>query len=351
MSGHRSDRDAARAPAAARHRRADRARDRCGRPRRARSSSHRRGRARRRWRRPAARQRLRRGAVRRASSRSTRGTSLAKAIVLALALPVLLMARDEFDERRSSTALLLSSLYGVCLLLSADSFLTLFLGLELMSLPVYVLVLLAYPAAGERGGGAQVPGAGRHRDRDAADGRRRCSTAAAARCRSRRSRRRCGATDALARAAVVLVVLGVLPEGGDRAVPRLGAGRVRRRERAGDRVHGDDRQGRRAARRGAAVRRRRRCRRRWSTCSRSLPLASIVWGNLAAMRQASFRRMIAYSSIAHAGYLFYAFLGDGPRPLPGGRLLPARLRPDEPARVRGAAARTTTTPHATGSTT
>jgi NADH-quinone oxidoreductase subunit N len=41
-----------------------------------------------------------------------------------------------------------------------------------------------------------------------------------------------------------------------------------------------------------------------------LPLLSIVWGNLAAMRQQSFRRMIAYSSIAHAGYLFYAFLGD-----------------------------------------
>ena len=43
-----------------------------------------------------------------------------------------------------------------------------------------------------------------------------------------------------------------------------------------------------------------------------LPLISIVWGNLAAMRQASFRRMIAYSSIAHAGYLFYALLGEGP---------------------------------------
>ncbi len=43
-----------------------------------------------------------------------------------------------------------------------------------------------------------------------------------------------------------------------------------------------------------------------------LPLLSIVWGNLAAMRQRSLRRMIAYSSIAHAGYLFYAFLGDGP---------------------------------------
>jgi len=43
-----------------------------------------------------------------------------------------------------------------------------------------------------------------------------------------------------------------------------------------------------------------------------LPLASIVWGNLAAIRQAGLRRMIAYSSIAHAGYLFFAFLGDGP---------------------------------------
>jgi NADH-quinone oxidoreductase subunit N len=41
-----------------------------------------------------------------------------------------------------------------------------------------------------------------------------------------------------------------------------------------------------------------------------LPLASIVWGNLAAMRQDSLRRMIGYSSIAHAGYLFYALLGE-----------------------------------------
>jgi len=43
-----------------------------------------------------------------------------------------------------------------------------------------------------------------------------------------------------------------------------------------------------------------------------LPLISIEWGNLTAMRQTSFRRMIAYSSIAHAGYLFYALLGEGP---------------------------------------
>jgi NADH-quinone oxidoreductase subunit N len=43
----------------------------------------------------------------------------------------------------------------------------------------------------------------------------------------------------------------------------------------------------------------------------ALPLLSMAWGNLAAIRQTSFRRMIAYSSIAHAGYLFYAFLGAG----------------------------------------
>jgi NADH-quinone oxidoreductase subunit N len=42
-----------------------------------------------------------------------------------------------------------------------------------------------------------------------------------------------------------------------------------------------------------------------------LPLVSMAWGNIAAIRQTSFRRMIAYSSIAHAGYLFYAFLGAG----------------------------------------
>ena len=73
----------------------------------------------------------------------TPSTSLAKAILLALTLPVLLMSRDEFEGGEFS-ALLLSSLYGVCLLISADDFLTMFLGLELMSLPVYALILLAF---------------------------------------------------------------------------------------------------------------------------------------------------------------------------------------------------------------
>src|SRR5208283_4563003 len=68
---------------------------------------------------------------------------LGKAIVLALTVPVLLIARDETGQR-AFPVLLLSSLYGACLLLSADSFITLLLGLELLSLPVYPLVLLAF---------------------------------------------------------------------------------------------------------------------------------------------------------------------------------------------------------------
>ena len=77
-------------------------------------------------------------------------TSLAKAVVLALAVPVVLLAKDEFVDSRFYT-LLVSSLYGICLIVSSGSFLTLFLGLEIMSLPVYVLVLLAYhrPASAE----------------------------------------------------------------------------------------------------------------------------------------------------------------------------------------------------------
>src|ERR1700746_1904092 len=55
-------------------------------------------------------------------------TLVAKAILLALAISAFLIARGEALERAFSV-LLLSSLYGVCLLLSSDSFVTLFLGL------------------------------------------------------------------------------------------------------------------------------------------------------------------------------------------------------------------------------
>ncbi len=234
-------------------------------------------------------------------------TLLAKALVLALALPVLLIARDEF-EGGEFPLLLLSSLYGVCLLQSADSFLTLFLGLELMSLPVYVLVLLAWrrPQSAEAalkylvlGGAASATllmGVSLLYGTSASmalDG----------------FTRALASPELMARAAVVLIVLAfflkaaVVPfhtwapdayEGASVPVTAYMAVIVK----AGVllavvRLFG------RAMLSSPLL-----------ELVALLPLASIVWGNLAAMRQPSLRRMIAYSSVAHAGYLFYALLGS-----------------------------------------
>jgi NADH-quinone oxidoreductase subunit N len=234
-------------------------------------------------------------------------TSLAKAIVLALAVPVVLISRDE-TEQRQFHILLAASLYGICLLLSADSFITLFLGLELMSLPVYALVLLAFrrPESAEAalkylvlGGTATATllmgvsllygGSG--------------SLALVAFGDALRS------TDTMARVAVVMIVVAfylkaaVVPfhawapdayEAAAIPVTAYMASIIKAGVLFGAvRLFGA------ANVTGPVV-----------NLVALLPLLSIVWGNLAAMRQHSFRRMIAYSSIAHAGYLFYAFLGD-----------------------------------------
>jgi len=235
-------------------------------------------------------------------------TLIAKAIVLALVLPVLLLSRDDFADLRFHL-LLLSSLYGVCLMLSADSFLTLFLGLELMSLPVYVLVLFAFqrpdsPEAALKylvlGGAATATflmgvsllygGTG--------------SLALTAFGRA------LGSSNAMAQAAVVLIVVAfflkaaIVPfhawapdayEGASVPVTAYMATVIK----AGVLLA--------AARLFATT----PVGRPMADMLAILPLASMIWGNLAAIKQTSFRRMIAYSSIAHAGYLFFAFLGAG----------------------------------------
>jgi len=233
-------------------------------------------------------------------------TLLAKAMVLALALPVLLMSRGEF-EGAEFPVLLLSSLYGVCLLQSSDSFLTLFLGLEIMSLPVYVLVLLAYQRAQSAeaalkylvlGGAATamlLMGASLLYGATGS-----LSTLVFA--------QGLGSADPMARTAVVLVILAfflkaaIVPfhawapdayEGASVPVTAFMAVIVK----AGVllavvRLFGD-----------AVVAS------PMLELLAVLPLVSIVWGNLAAMKQPGLRRMIAYSSIAHAGYLFFALLG------------------------------------------
>jgi NADH-quinone oxidoreductase subunit N len=235
---------------------------------------------------------------------------LAKAVVLALTLPVLLIARDDFADDGPFYPLLLSSLYGFCLLMSADSFLTLFLGLEIMSIPVYVMVLLAFrrPESTEAalkylvlGGTATAMFLMGVSLLYGGKGSLALSAFAAA----------LGSTDTMATTAVVLVLVAfflkaaIVPfhawapdayEGASIPVTAFMATIIK----AGVLL--------------AALR-------LFGTAPVSpltldllaiLPLASIVWGNLTAMRQTSFRRMIAYSSIAHSGYLFYAFLGAGP---------------------------------------
>jgi len=234
-------------------------------------------------------------------------TLLVKAMVLAFALPVLLIARDEFAGAEFP-ALLLSSLYGVCLLQSADSFATLFLGLELMSLPVYVLVLLAWrrPQSAEAAlkylvlggtatamflmGASLLYGSAGSLAIDAFP-------------------RALAAGDGLARAAVVLIVLAFFLKA---AIVPFHAWAPDAYEAASVPVTAYMATVVKAGVLLAAVR-------LFANATlaspmleivAALPLLSIVWGNLAAMRQPTLRRMIAYSSIAHAGYLFYALLGD-----------------------------------------
>ncbi len=232
----------------------------------------------------------------------------AKAIVLVLAVPALLLARDEFPDG-PFYELLLSSLYGACLILSSDSFLTLFLGLELMSIPVYVLVLLGmrrvecteaalkYLILGGTAtamllmgvsllfgftGSLSLDAFGRALDTG----------------------------NPMAQAAVVLILLAFFLKA---AIVPFHTWAPDAYEAASVPVTGFMSTVIKAGVLLAAVR-------LFGVNSLSgrlvellavLSLVSIVWGNLAAIRQTSFRRMIAYSSIAHAGYLFYAFLGDG----------------------------------------
>ncbi len=49
----------------------------------------------------------------------------------------------------------------------------------------------------------------------------------------------------------------------------------------------------------------------WSPLLWAVAVASMTIGNLAALRQQNVKRMLAYSSIAHAGYLLAAFAGAG----------------------------------------
>jgi len=234
--------------------------------------------------------------------------TLPKAVLLALAVPVLLISRDDFAETPYYT-LVLASLYGACLVISSDSFPTLFLGIEIMSLPVYALVLLGLLRAQSAeaalkylvlGGAATATLLLGISFLYGWSGSMDLAVFAAA----------LAGPDPLAMAGVALVTAAlflkaaVVPfhawapdayEGASAPVTAYMATIIKAGVLlAALRVFGS------APVVPPLV-----------GLLAILPLVSMAWGNLAAIRQTSFRRMIAYSSIAHAGYLFYALLGDG----------------------------------------
>lgn len=229
----------------------------------------------------------------------------AKALLAALTLPALGLARAERLDSRFAM-LILSSLYGGFLLVSADSLLLVFLGLEMLSLPLYALVVLGYqrPESAEAamkylvigGVGTATLLMGLSLTLGATGGLAVADFGAAL-----------AGDDAFARAAVVLVVAAFMLKS---AIVPFHAWAPDAYESATVPVTAFMATVIKAAVLLALLR-------MFGTASAGpalvgviilLPLVSIAWGNLVAMRQQGFRRLVAYSSIAHAGYLFYALL-------------------------------------------
>jgi NADH-quinone oxidoreductase subunit N len=221
---------------------------------------------------------------------------------------VLLISRDDFAETPYYT-LVLASLYGACLVISSDSFPTLFLGIEIMSLPVYALVVLGMLRAQSAeaalkylvlGGAATATLLLGMSFLYGWSGSLQLAVFSSA----------LGSNDPLALAGVALITAALFLKA---AIVPFHAWAPDAYEGASAPVTAYMATIIKAGVLLAALR-------VFGTTPvlapvvgllAILPLISMAWGNLAAIRQASVRRMIAYSSIAHAGYLFYALLGDG----------------------------------------
>ena len=71
----------------------------------------------------------------------------------------------------------------------------------------------------------------------------------------------------------------------------------------------------------------------WSQMFAVLAVASLLIGNLAAIMQANIKRMLAYSTISHMGFILLAFMAGGGR-FRGGLVLRHHLRADGGGRFR-----------------
>ena len=72
----------------------------------------------------------------------------------------------------------------------------------------------------------------------------------------------------------------------------------------------------------------------WDTALAALAAISIVVGNIGALGQDSLKRLLGYSGIAQAGYMLAGIVVASETGRQRARLLPRRLRADEPGRVR-----------------
>ena len=221
---------------------------------------------------------------------------------MALAAPRAKPAHGEFH------ALLLASIAGMSLLVERAEPVALFIGFELLSIPLYVLCAtemrrehslesgLKYLIIGSVGsatllyGLALIYGATGATDFSAiAQRARRAGTARdrpADADRHRAVRRR------------------ALLQGLGGAVSPVDARRLRGRADADHGVHGGRDEGRRV-RRVPALLRRRADRRAvdWGPALAALATITIIVGNVGALGQSSLKRMLAYSSVAQAGYM------------------------------------------------
>ena len=233
--------------------------------------------------------------------------------------------------------LLLSSLYGVCLMLSSDSFLTLFLGIELMSLPVYVLVLLAFrrPESAEAalkylvlGGTATATLLMGASLLYGASGSLALATFADA----------LGSPDHAWRASASCSSSSRSSSRPRSCRSTRGRRTRTRAPRSGDRVHGDDRQGGRAARRGAPVRHRAAVAadgRPGRDAAARVDRLGQPRGDAPAELPPDDRLLVDRAR----GLSLLRVPRRGPGTLPGGGVLRARLRGDERPRFRVASAR------------
>ena len=73
----------------------------------------------------------------------------------------------------------------------------------------------------------------------------------------------------------------------------------------------------------------------WQPALAVLAAVSIVVGNIGALGQDSLKRLLGYSGVAQAGYMLVGLVAATELGVKRARLLPRRLRADEPGRVRG----------------